>query len=152
MVKGTTQLLTLGLSLPILTLPTLSTVAKDLFLPAQPHPLTLASLPELNPNPIVHLDANGRQLYANPAALALREGLSRAEQVRVRQQLRAMAAAGTRVRRATARSNPGHILHAATTAARAAGRRAAPYSPDASRIAPPTSARTARWCSAARLP
>ncbi len=50
---------------------------------------TLASLSEQNPNPIVRLDATGRQLYANPAALALREGLSRAEQVAVRQQLRA---------------------------------------------------------------
>jgi len=42
----------------------------------------------------VRLDANGRQLYANEAALALRHGLSRAEQVRVRQQLRAIARAG----------------------------------------------------------
>jgi PAS domain-containing protein len=50
---------------------------------------TLASLSEQNPNPIIRLDATGRQLYANPAALALRQGLSRAEQVRVRQQLRA---------------------------------------------------------------
>jgi PAS domain S-box-containing protein len=50
---------------------------------------TLASLSEQNPNPIIRLAANGRQLYANPAALALRQGLSRAEQVRVRQQLRA---------------------------------------------------------------
>jgi PAS domain S-box-containing protein len=50
---------------------------------------TLASLSEQNPNPILRLDSTGRQLYANPAALALRQGLSRAEQVRVRQQLRA---------------------------------------------------------------
>ncbi|MDO7884054.1 ATP-binding protein [Hymenobacter cheonanensis] len=50
---------------------------------------TLASLSEQNPNPIIRLDATGRQLYANPAALALRQGLSRAEQVGVRQQLRA---------------------------------------------------------------
>lgn len=50
---------------------------------------TLASLSEQNPNPIVRLDITGRQLYANPAALALRQGLSRAEQVAVRQQLRA---------------------------------------------------------------
>jgi PAS domain S-box-containing protein len=50
---------------------------------------TLASLSEQNPNPIIRLAADGRQLYANPAALALRQGLSRAEQVRVRQQLRA---------------------------------------------------------------
>jgi PAS domain S-box-containing protein len=50
---------------------------------------TLASLSEQNPNPIIRLDATGRQLYANPAALALRQGLSRAEQVWVRQQLRA---------------------------------------------------------------
>ncbi|RZK91850.1 MAG: PAS domain-containing protein, partial [Hymenobacter sp.] len=50
---------------------------------------TLASLSEQNPNPIVRLDSTGRQLYANPAALALRQGLSRAEQVAVRQQLRA---------------------------------------------------------------
>jgi PAS domain S-box-containing protein len=49
----------------------------------------LASLSEQNPNPIVRLDSTGRQLYANPAALALRQGLSRAEQVWVRQQLRA---------------------------------------------------------------
>jgi PAS domain S-box-containing protein len=48
----------------------------------------LASLSEQNPNPIIRLDANGRQLYANAAALALRQGLTRAEQVRVRQQLR----------------------------------------------------------------
>lgn len=51
----------------------------------------LANLSEQNPNPIIRLAANGRQLYANPAALALRQGLSRAEQVRVRQQLRAAA-------------------------------------------------------------
>ena len=50
---------------------------------------SLASLSEQNPNPIVRLDSAGRQLYANPAALALRQGLSRAEQVWVRQQLRA---------------------------------------------------------------
>jgi PAS domain S-box-containing protein len=49
----------------------------------------LASLSEQNPNPIIRLDSTGRQLYANPAALALRQGLSRAEQVGVRQQLRA---------------------------------------------------------------
>jgi PAS domain S-box-containing protein len=49
----------------------------------------LASLSEQNPNPIVRLDSTGRQLYANPAALALRQGLSRSEQVWVRQQLRA---------------------------------------------------------------
>ena len=48
----------------------------------------LASLSEQNPNPIVRLDASGRQLYANAAAQALRQGLSRAEQVWVRQQLR----------------------------------------------------------------
>jgi len=51
----------------------------------------LANLSEQNPNPIIRLAANGRQLYANSAALALRQGLSRAEQVRVRQQLRAAA-------------------------------------------------------------
>jgi PAS domain S-box-containing protein len=51
--------------------------------------LALASLSTQNPNPIIQLDANGRQLYANPAALALRQGLSRAEQVWVRRQLRA---------------------------------------------------------------
>jgi PAS domain S-box-containing protein len=49
----------------------------------------LASLSEQNPNPIIRLDSTGRQLYANPAALALRQGLSRAEQVGVRHQLRA---------------------------------------------------------------
>ena len=49
----------------------------------------LAPLSAQNPNPIIRLDSQGRQLYANPAALALRQGLSRAEQVRVRQQLRA---------------------------------------------------------------
>ena len=49
---------------------------------------TLASLSEQNPNPIVQLDSTGRQLYANPAAQALHQGLSRAEQVAVRQQLR----------------------------------------------------------------
>jgi signal transduction histidine kinase/ActR/RegA family two-component response regulator/HPt (histidine-containing phosphotransfer) domain-containing protein len=54
----------------------------------------LASLPEHNPNPLLRYDAAGRQLYANPAALALRHGLARAEQVRVRQALRAAARAG----------------------------------------------------------
>ncbi len=54
----------------------------------------LANLPEHNPNPILRYDAAGRQLYANPAALALRQGLDRAEQVRVRQALRAAAKAG----------------------------------------------------------
>ncbi|MGI4741508.1 MAG: ATP-binding protein [Janthinobacterium lividum] len=73
----------------------LSAVADTLPPPAQLTALPLlASLPELNPNPIVCLDGTGRQLYANPAALGLRQGLSRAEQVRVRQQLRAVAAAG----------------------------------------------------------
>ena len=79
----------------MLSSPTLSAVADDLLPPAQLAELRLrASLPELNPNPIVSLDANGRQLYANRAALALREGLSRAEQVRVRQRLRAMTTLG----------------------------------------------------------
>jgi PAS domain S-box-containing protein len=50
-----------------------------------------ASLCEHNPNPVVQLDAVGRQLYANPAARRLREGLSRDDQVWVRQQLRAAA-------------------------------------------------------------
>ena len=59
---------------------------------AAPAPL-LASLPEHNPNPVVCLDAGGRQLYANPAALALTRSLSRAEQVQVRRQLRAAAQA-----------------------------------------------------------
>ncbi|MBJ6142007.1 PAS domain-containing hybrid sensor histidine kinase/response regulator [Hymenobacter sp. BT559] len=54
----------------------------------------LANLPEHNPNPILRYDAAGRQLYANPAALSLRHGLSRAEQVRVRQALRDAAKAG----------------------------------------------------------
>ncbi|MEJ7664854.1 MAG: PAS domain-containing protein [Hymenobacter sp.] len=54
----------------------------------------LASLPEHNPNPVICLDARGRQLYANPAALALTRSLSRAERVRVRRQLRAAAQAG----------------------------------------------------------
>ena len=54
----------------------------------------LANLPEHNPNPILRYDAAGQQLYANPAALRLRQGLSRAEQVRVRQELRAAAKAG----------------------------------------------------------
>ena len=54
----------------------------------------LASLPEHNPNPILRFDATGQQLYANPAALHLRQGLSRAEQVQVRQALRAAAKAG----------------------------------------------------------
>jgi signal transduction histidine kinase/DNA-binding NarL/FixJ family response regulator len=54
----------------------------------------LANLPEHNPNPILRYDAAGLQLYANPAALGLRQGLSRAEQVRVRQELRAAAKAG----------------------------------------------------------
>lgn len=55
---------------------------------------TLASISEDNPNPIVRFDALGRQLYANPAAHRLRNGLSRAEQVQVRQQLRAVARSG----------------------------------------------------------
>jgi signal transduction histidine kinase/DNA-binding NarL/FixJ family response regulator len=54
----------------------------------------LAGLPEHNPNPILRYDTSGRQLYANPAALYLRQGLSRAEQVHVRQALRAAAKAG----------------------------------------------------------
>jgi signal transduction histidine kinase/DNA-binding NarL/FixJ family response regulator len=54
----------------------------------------LANLPEHNPNPILRYDAAGRQLYANPAALGLRQGLSRTEQVLVRQKLRAAAKAG----------------------------------------------------------
>jgi len=54
----------------------------------------LASIPEDNPNPVLQLDAMGRQLYANAAARRLREGLSRADQVWVRQQLRAVAQAG----------------------------------------------------------
>ncbi|RYF48805.1 MAG: hypothetical protein EOO38_09340 [Cytophagaceae bacterium] len=54
----------------------------------------LANLPEYNPNPILRYDAAGLQLYANPAALALRHGLSRTEQVLVRQRLRAAAKAG----------------------------------------------------------
>ena len=58
-----------------------------------PPPL-LASLPEHNPNPVMCLDTRGRQLYANPAALALARSLRRPEQVRVRQQLRAAVQAG----------------------------------------------------------
>lgn len=54
----------------------------------------LANLPEYNPNPILRYDAAGQQLYANPAARNLRQGLGRAEQVRVRQELRAAAKAG----------------------------------------------------------
>jgi PAS domain-containing protein len=54
----------------------------------------LANLPEHNPNPILRYDAAGAQLYANPAALNLRQGLSRTEQVLVRQKLRAAAKAG----------------------------------------------------------
>ncbi|RZK50951.1 MAG: hypothetical protein EOO59_15730, partial [Hymenobacter sp.] len=54
----------------------------------------LAQIPELNPNPVVCLAANGRQLYANPAALRLSHGLARTEQVRVRQQLRTAARLG----------------------------------------------------------
>jgi signal transduction histidine kinase/DNA-binding NarL/FixJ family response regulator len=54
----------------------------------------LAMLPEHNPNPVLSFDATGRQLYANPAALRLRQGLGRAEQVLVRQRLRAAANAG----------------------------------------------------------
>ena len=54
----------------------------------------LAQIPEHNPNPVVRLAANGRQLYANPAALRLSQEISRAEQVRVRQQLRAAARLG----------------------------------------------------------
>jgi signal transduction histidine kinase/DNA-binding NarL/FixJ family response regulator len=55
---------------------------------------SLANLPEHNPNPILRYDAAGAQLYANPAALGLRHGLSRTEQVLVRQKLRAAAKAG----------------------------------------------------------
>ena len=69
----------------------------------------LASLPELNPNPTVHLAADGRQLYANPAARALRAGLGRAEQVWVRQQLRAVAAAGGVPPGKTIRVGPRHF-------------------------------------------
>ena len=54
----------------------------------------LVNLLEHNPNPVLRYDAAGQQLYANPAALELRHGLSRAEQVRVRQALRAAAKAG----------------------------------------------------------
>ncbi|RZK62693.1 MAG: PAS domain-containing sensor histidine kinase [Hymenobacter sp.] len=54
----------------------------------------LALLPEHNPNPILRFDTTGRQLYANPAALRLRLGLGRAEQVLVRQRLRAAAQSG----------------------------------------------------------
>lgn len=54
----------------------------------------LASFTEHNPNPVLCFDATGRQLYANPAALYLRLGIGRAEQVRVRQELRAAAIAG----------------------------------------------------------
>ncbi len=54
----------------------------------------LAQIPEANPNPLIRFDAKGRQLYANPAARQLSEGLSRAEQVRVRQQLRTAARLG----------------------------------------------------------
>ncbi|QKG51801.1 PAS domain-containing hybrid sensor histidine kinase/response regulator [Hymenobacter sp. BRD67] len=72
-------------------------------LPAAPAPLTddssadlhtLASLSEHNPNPIVRLDATGRQLYANAAARTMGHGLSREEQVRIRRQLRAVARNG----------------------------------------------------------
>ena len=55
---------------------------------------SLVQIPEHNPNPVVRLAANGQQLYANPAALRLSQGLSRAEQVRVRQQLRTAARLG----------------------------------------------------------
>ena len=54
----------------------------------------LAQIPEHNPNPVLRLDANGRQLYANYAARCLAQGLSRREQVRVRQQLRTAARFG----------------------------------------------------------
>ncbi|MGI4735912.1 MAG: ATP-binding protein [Janthinobacterium lividum] len=54
----------------------------------------LASFTEHNPNPVLCFNASGRQLYANPAALHLRQGLGRAEQVRVRQELRAAARTG----------------------------------------------------------
>jgi len=54
----------------------------------------LAQIPEHNPNPVLRLDARGRQLYANCAARCLNDGLSRREQVRVRQQLRMAARFG----------------------------------------------------------
>jgi signal transduction histidine kinase/ActR/RegA family two-component response regulator/HPt (histidine-containing phosphotransfer) domain-containing protein len=54
----------------------------------------LASFTEHNPNPILCFDVTGRQRYANSAALHLRQGLGRAEQVRVRQELRAAACSG----------------------------------------------------------
>ena len=60
---------------------------------ATPSPRLLASMPEHNPNPVVCLTTGGRQVYANPAAVAFTRSLPRAEQVRLRQQLRALAAA-----------------------------------------------------------
>ncbi len=54
----------------------------------------LAQISEHNPNPVLRLDANGRQLYANLAARCLGQGLPRREQVRVRQQLRTAARLG----------------------------------------------------------
>jgi signal transduction histidine kinase/DNA-binding response OmpR family regulator len=53
-----------------------------------------AQIPEHNPNPVLRLDARGRQLYANIAARGLAQGLPRREQVRVRQQLRTAALLG----------------------------------------------------------
>jgi signal transduction histidine kinase/DNA-binding response OmpR family regulator len=53
-----------------------------------------AQIPEHNPNPVLRLAASGRQLYANCAARCLAHGLSRREQVRVRQQLRTAARLG----------------------------------------------------------
>ena len=54
----------------------------------------LAKIPEHNPNPVIRLDARGRQLYANCAARCLAQDLPRREQVRVRQQLRTAAQLG----------------------------------------------------------
>ena len=73
--------------MPVLPIPTPPATAA-------PSPQLLASLPEHNPNPVICLDAKGRQLYANPAALALTRSLPRAERVRVRRQLRAAVPAG----------------------------------------------------------
>jgi len=93
------------MSLPFTTMP--PPAKYDTFPPLTPEQAALAELrqraahfeelskiPEHNPNPVLRLDARGRQLYANCAARCLAQDLPRREQVRVRQQLRTAARLG----------------------------------------------------------
>ena len=54
---------------------------------------SISNIPYENPSPIVRIGANQQQLYANPAARRVGQRLTRAEQVRLQQQLRRAAAA-----------------------------------------------------------